>query len=173
MTGITTLSRLYIFTPLAISRARRCSCIKSVRVREDINPNHVINRAARVARAETKFLQNPIWLCQGAAIILARDAMKGFVENQCFVATILADVVVQKSQWKARRLRFKLSTDPKFFHKLHDILGLHLNPPSQPLVLSVDIASFKRSPIAVAFPPAIRLWFQGTQTRRRKTGAPS
>src|SRR5258708_17490286 len=80
MTGIATLSRLYIFTPPAISRARRCSCIKSVRVREDINPNHVINRAARV---------------EGAAIILAGDAMKGFVENQCLVAMILADVVVQ------------------------------------------------------------------------------
>jgi hypothetical protein len=64
---------------------------------------------------------------------------------------------------KAHRLQphqiksFKLSTDPKFFHKLHDILGVYLNPPTQALVLSVDIALFKRSPVAVAFPPAIRL----------------
>ena len=46
--------------------------------------------------------------------------------------------------WKAHRLqphrvkRFKLSTDPQFFHKLHDIVGLYLNPPTQALVLSVD-----------------------------------
>jgi transposase len=46
--------------------------------------------------------------------------------------------------WKAHRLQphrvksFKLSTDPKFFHKLHDIVGLYLNPPTQALVLSVD-----------------------------------
>jgi transposase len=46
--------------------------------------------------------------------------------------------------WKAHRLqphrvkRFKLSPDPKFFHKLHDIVGLYLNPPTQALVLSVD-----------------------------------
>jgi transposase len=46
--------------------------------------------------------------------------------------------------WKAHRLqphrvkRFKLSPDPKFFHKLHDIVGLYLNPPVQALVLSVD-----------------------------------
>ena len=33
---------------------------------------------------------------------------------------------------------FKLSTDPQFFHKLHDIVGLYLNPPTQALVLSVD-----------------------------------
>ena len=46
--------------------------------------------------------------------------------------------------WKAHRLQphrvknFKLSTDPKFFHKLHDIVGLYLNPPTQALVLSLD-----------------------------------
>ena len=46
--------------------------------------------------------------------------------------------------WKAHRLQphrvksFKLSTDPQFFHKLHDIVGLYLHPPTQALVLSVD-----------------------------------
>lgn len=46
--------------------------------------------------------------------------------------------------WKAHRLQphrvqhFKLSTDPQFFHKLHDIVGLYLNPPEKALVLSVD-----------------------------------
>jgi transposase len=46
--------------------------------------------------------------------------------------------------WRAHRLqphrvkRFKLSTDPKFFHKLHDIVGLYLHPPEKALVLSVD-----------------------------------
>src|SRR5215469_11064162 len=46
--------------------------------------------------------------------------------------------------WRAHRLQphrvksFKLSTDPKFFRKLHDIVGLYLNPPEKALVLSVD-----------------------------------
>jgi len=46
--------------------------------------------------------------------------------------------------WKAHRLqphrvqRFKLSSDPRFFHKLHDIVGLYLNSPEKALVLSVD-----------------------------------
>ena len=46
--------------------------------------------------------------------------------------------------WKAHRLQphrvksLKLSTNPKFFSKLHDIVGLYLNPPEPALVLSVD-----------------------------------
>jgi transposase len=46
--------------------------------------------------------------------------------------------------WRAHRLpphrvkSFKLSSDPKFFHKLQDIVGLYLNPPEKALVLSVD-----------------------------------
>jgi len=46
--------------------------------------------------------------------------------------------------WKAHRLqphrvqRFKLSSDPQFFRKLHDIVGLDLHPPEKALVLSVD-----------------------------------
>jgi transposase len=46
--------------------------------------------------------------------------------------------------WKAHRLQphrvksFKLSRDPKFFPKLHDIVGLYLHPPAKALVLSVD-----------------------------------
>ena len=33
---------------------------------------------------------------------------------------------------------FKLSTDPEFFEKLEDIVGLYLNPPQKALVFSVD-----------------------------------
>ena len=46
--------------------------------------------------------------------------------------------------WKAHRLqphrvqRCKLSSDPRFFAKLHDSVGLYLNPPEKALVLSVD-----------------------------------
>ena len=46
--------------------------------------------------------------------------------------------------WRGHRLpphrvkSFKLSSDPKFFHKLQDIVGLYLNPPEKALVLSVD-----------------------------------
>jgi|TARA_B100000315_G_scaffold211345_1_gene208064 transposase len=46
--------------------------------------------------------------------------------------------------WAAHGLRphlvktFKLSNDPKFADKLHDIVGLYMNPPAHALVLSVD-----------------------------------
>ncbi len=33
---------------------------------------------------------------------------------------------------------FKLSTDPAFVDKVHDIVGLYMNPPDRALVLSVD-----------------------------------
>ena len=46
--------------------------------------------------------------------------------------------------WKAHGLKphlvrtFKLSQDPQFLEKLHDVVGLYLNPPEHALVLSVD-----------------------------------
>jgi transposase len=46
--------------------------------------------------------------------------------------------------WKAHGLKphlirsFKLSRDPYFIEKLHDIVGLYLNPPEHALVFSVD-----------------------------------
>lgn len=46
--------------------------------------------------------------------------------------------------WKACGLRphliksFKLSNDPAFAEKLHDIVGLYMNPPERAIVLSVD-----------------------------------
>lgn len=46
--------------------------------------------------------------------------------------------------WKAHGLKphqvrtFKLSRDPRFVDKLHDVVGLYLNPPEHALVLSVD-----------------------------------
>jgi len=46
--------------------------------------------------------------------------------------------------WKAHGLKphlmrtFKLSQDPQFLEKLHDVVGLYLNPPDHALVLSVD-----------------------------------
>ena len=46
--------------------------------------------------------------------------------------------------WRAYGLRphlvksFKLSNDPAFVEKLHDIVGLYMNPPEHALVLSVD-----------------------------------
>ncbi len=46
--------------------------------------------------------------------------------------------------WAAHGLKphlvktFKLSNDPKFADKLHDIVGLYMNPPEHALVLSVD-----------------------------------
>src|SRR5437868_11818297 len=46
--------------------------------------------------------------------------------------------------WRAHGLRphrvrqFKLSNDPQFAAKLHEIVGLYVNPPSHAIVLSVD-----------------------------------
>ena len=46
--------------------------------------------------------------------------------------------------WKAHGLAphrwrsFKLSTDPAFAEKLHDIVGLYVDPPAHAVVLSVD-----------------------------------
>jgi transposase len=46
--------------------------------------------------------------------------------------------------WKAHGLKphlvetFKVSTDPKFVEKLHDVVGLYLNPPERAVVFSVD-----------------------------------
>ncbi len=55
----------------------------------------------------------------------------------------VSDTTVQRI-WKAHGLKphrvrtFKLSRDPKFVDKLHDVVGLYLNPPDHALVLSVD-----------------------------------
>ncbi|GMG85557.1 hypothetical protein LNKW23_47800 [Paralimibaculum aggregatum] len=58
-------------------------------------------------------------------------------------ATGLAVSTVQKI-WKAHGLAphrwrvFKLSRDPAFAEKLHDIIGLYVSPPAHAVVLSVD-----------------------------------
>ncbi len=50
--------------------------------------------------------------------------------------------------WKQHHLQphrvktFKLSRDPQFVAKLHDIVGLYLNPPDKGLVLCVDAKSW-------------------------------
>jgi transposase len=55
----------------------------------------------------------------------------------------LAVSTVQKI-WKAHGLaphrwrQFKLSTDPAFVDKLHDVVGLYVDPPAHAVVLSVD-----------------------------------
>jgi transposase len=46
--------------------------------------------------------------------------------------------------WRAHGLKphlvrtFKVSSDPHFFEKLHDVVGLYLNPPERAIVLSAD-----------------------------------
>ncbi len=53
--------------------------------------------------------------------------------------------------WRAHGLQphrvrqFKLSNDPQFAAKLHEIVGLYVDPPDHAIVLSVDRrAKFKR-----------------------------
>ena len=49
--------------------------------------------------------------------------------------------------WKAHGLvphrfrQFKLSNDPQFVEKLHDIVGLYVSPPAHAVVLSIDETS--------------------------------
>ncbi len=58
-------------------------------------------------------------------------------------ATGLSKSTVQRV-WSAfgvqphRQKNFKLSTDPFFVEKVHDIIGLYLNPPDHAMVLCVD-----------------------------------
>jgi transposase len=57
--------------------------------------------------------------------------------------TGLSHVTVQRI-WKRHGLQphrvesFKLSRDPRFIEKLHDVVGLYLHPPERAVVLSVD-----------------------------------
>lgn len=58
-------------------------------------------------------------------------------------ATGLSKATIQRI-WKAHGLRphrtetFKLSRDPNFVEKLHDVVGLYLDPPEKAIVFSVD-----------------------------------
>ena len=57
-------------------------------------------------------------------------------------AGVTADAVMRI--WHAfglqphRQETWKLSTDPQFIEKVHDVVGLYLNPPERAVVLSVD-----------------------------------
>lgn len=59
------------------------------------------------------------------------------------VAVGLSPATIQRI-WKAHGLKphlvhsFKLSRDPHFIEKLHDVVGLYLNPPEHAMVFSVD-----------------------------------
>ena len=71
--------------------------------------------------------------------------------------------------WRAFGLKphrhdtFKLSTDPHFVAKVHDIVGLYMNPPTKALVLCVDeksqIQAINRTQ------PSLPLSFGHTETR--------
>ena len=71
--------------------------------------------------------------------------------------------------WRAFGLKphrhdtFKLSTDPHFVAKVHDIVGLYMNPPTKAMVLCVDeksqIQAINRTQ------PALPLSFGHTETR--------
>jgi transposase len=71
--------------------------------------------------------------------------------------------------WRAFGLKphrldtFKLSTDPHFIEKVHDVVGLYMNPPDRALVLAIDeksqIQALNRTQ------PALPLTFGHAQTR--------
>jgi transposase len=70
------------------------------------------------------------------------DATHWSTRSMAAVAGI-SDTSVQRI-WKAHGLQphrvetFKLSRDPRFVEKLHDVVGLYIDPPKKALVLSVD-----------------------------------
>ena len=63
---------------------------------------------------------------------------------QAMAKTVGLAVSTIQTIWKAHGLAphrwrsFKLSTDPAFVEKLHDIVGLYVDPPAHAVVLSVD-----------------------------------
>ena len=82
--------------------------------------------------------------------------------------------------WRQHNLKphlietFKLSRDKRFVEKLHDVVGLYLNPPDKALVLCVDeksqIQALDRTqpllPMRRAFPPGRRTTTSGTARQR-------
>ena len=68
--------------------------------------------------------------------------------TQWSVRTLAAALQVSPSMvhrvWRAHQLKphltrtFKVSKDPRFVEKVHDVVGLYLHPPAHALVLSVD-----------------------------------
>ena len=51
----------------------------------------------------------------------------------------LLSVMLRWMRLQPHRVRqFKLSTDPKFVHKLRDVVGLYVDPPAHAIVLSID-----------------------------------
>jgi len=71
--------------------------------------------------------------------------------------------------WRAFGLKphhhdtFKLSTDPHFVTKVHDIVGLYMNPPTKAMVLCVDEKSQRQALNRTQ--PALPLSFGHTETR--------
>ena len=70
------------------------------------------------------------------------EATHWTVRAMARVAGIAASTV--QAIWKAHGLaphrfcQFKLSNDPRFVEKLHDIVGLYVSPPAHAVVLSID-----------------------------------
>ena len=70
------------------------------------------------------------------------EATHWTVRAMARVAGVAASTV--QTIWKAHGLaphrfrQFKLSNDPRFVEKLHDIVGLYVSPPAHAVVLSID-----------------------------------
>jgi hypothetical protein len=70
------------------------------------------------------------------------DATYWTLRAMAAVAGVAASTV--QTIWKAHGLaphrfrQFKLSNDPRFVEKLHDIVGLYVSPPAHAVVLSID-----------------------------------
>jgi putative transposase len=75
---------------------------------------------------ETKPKDGTHWSCRSLA------AATGFSKST--VQRVWSALGIQPHRQKT----FKLSTDPFFVEKVHDIVGLYLNPPDHAMVLCVD-----------------------------------
>jgi len=83
-----------------------------------------------------------------AKILLATTQEKSKAATHWSVRTLAEHLGVSRSVvhrvWRQHNLQphrtktFKISNDPRFEEKLHDVVGLYLNPPEHAIVLSVD-----------------------------------
>jgi transposase len=100
---------------------------------DDPRPGQPRKLSARTVQAiarATQFEQPPAGRTHWSRSTMA----KRFGTNATMIGTIWQTYGLQPH----RSETFKISTDPKLVEKVHDIVGLYLNPPDKALVLCVD-----------------------------------
>jgi hypothetical protein len=89
--------------------------------------------ATRRAKLEAVVARSsaPAGLVRRARVVLLSDGVRG--------SEIATRLVLRRSGMKPHLVRtYKVSRDPAFAEKVMNVVGLHLNPPTNAIVLSVD-----------------------------------